>query len=126
MNLRASENEGPKAIWKRLGRAAANLLEGAPPANLLPNSLAAYGRTWRAFLAWDAAAGLDPRALSFPTAPEAYRFREGKNAANLKKIRAALSFAYKHWDAKSLLQNRPAAPQRTRSATCSLRHSTTP
>jgi integrase len=44
---------------------------------------------------------LDPRALSFPTAPEAYRFLgQGKNAATLKQIRAALSFAYKHWDVK--------------------------
>ena len=28
-------------------------------------------------------------------------FREGKNAATLKQIRAALSFAYKHWDVKN-------------------------
>ena len=36
------------------------------------------------------------------TAPEAYRFLgEGKNAASLKQIRAALSFAYKHWDVKN-------------------------
>ena len=53
-----------------------------------------------AFLAW--AASLDPRALSFPTAPEAYRFLgEGKSAANLKQMRAALSLAYKHWDLKN-------------------------
>jgi hypothetical protein len=33
---------------------------------------------------------------------EAYRFLgEGKNAASLKQIRAALSFAYKHWDLKN-------------------------
>jgi site-specific recombinase XerD len=78
------------------------LLEGARRRNLAANSRAAYERTWRAFLAWAAAASLDPRALSFPTAPEAYRFLgEGKNAANLKQIRAALSFAYKHWDVKN-------------------------
>ena len=36
------------------------------------------------------------------TALEAYRFLgEGKNAASLKQIRAALSFAYKHWDLKN-------------------------
>jgi integrase len=36
------------------------------------------------------------------TAPEAYRFlEEGKSAPNLKQIRAALSFAYKHWDVKN-------------------------
>ena len=65
-------------------------------------SLAAYERTWRAFLAWAAAAGLDPRALSFPTALEGYTFLgEGKNAASLKQIRAALSFAYRHWDLKN-------------------------
>ena len=28
-------------------------------------------------------------------------FCEGKNAASLKQIRAALSFAYKHWDLKN-------------------------
>ena len=34
---------------------------------------------------------------------EAYRFLgEGKNAASLKHIRAALSFAYKHWDFSNL------------------------
>src|SRR4030095_10201120 len=61
-----------------------------------------YELTWTAFLAWVTAASLDPRALSFPTAPEVYRFLgEGKNAATLKQIRAALSFAYKHWDAKN-------------------------
>jgi integrase len=33
---------------------------------------------------------------------EAYRFLgKGKNAASLKQIRAALSFAYKHWDLKN-------------------------
>jgi hypothetical protein len=36
------------------------------------------------------------------TALEAYRFLgDGKNAASLKQIRAALSFAYKHWDLKN-------------------------
>jgi integrase len=59
-------------------------------------------RTWRAFLAWAAAASFDPRSLSFPTALETYGFLgEGKNAASLKQIRAALSFAYKHWDLKN-------------------------
>jgi hypothetical protein len=33
---------------------------------------------------------------------EAYRFLgNGKNAASLKQIRAALSFAYRHWDLKN-------------------------
>ena len=33
---------------------------------------------------------------------DAYRFLgDGKNAASLKQIRAALSFAYKHWDLKN-------------------------
>ena len=70
--------------------------------NLSANSLAAYERTWTRFLAWAAAASFDPRSLPFPTALEAYRFLgEGKNAASLKQIRAALSFAYKHWDLKN-------------------------
>ena len=37
-----------------------------------------------------------------PAALEAYPvLGEGKNAARLKQIRAALSFAYKHWDLKN-------------------------
>ena len=48
-----------------------------------------------------AAASLDPRALSFPIAL-GYRFLgEGKNAESLKQIRAALSFAYRHWDLRN-------------------------
>jgi hypothetical protein len=82
----------------------ADLLEGAQRRTLSANTLAAYERTWRGFLAWAAAADIDPRVLSFPTAPEAYRFLgDGKNAANLKQIRAALSFVYKHWDVKKRL-----------------------
>ncbi len=76
-----------------------DLIEGARRRNLSVNSLAAYERTWRTFLAWAAAASFDPRSLPFPAALEAYRFLgDGKNAASLKQIRAALSFAYKHWD----------------------------
>jgi hypothetical protein len=87
------ENEEPKPSGSDIGGLLADLLEGARRRNLSSNSLAAYERTWRAFLAWAAAAGLDPRVLSFPTAPEAYRFLgEGKSAASLKQIRAALSF----------------------------------
>ena len=81
---------------------SADLIEGARRRNLSANSLAAYERTWTRFLAWAAAASFDPRSLPFPTALEAYRFLgDGKNAASLKQIRAALSFAYKHWDLKN-------------------------
>jgi integrase len=80
----------------------ADLIEAARRRNLSANGLAAYERTWTWFLAWAAAAGFDPRSLPFPTALDAYRFLgEGKNAASLKQIRAALSFAYKHWDLKN-------------------------
>ena len=97
------------------GGLLADLLEGARRRNLSANSLAAYERTWRSFLAWAAAASFDPRSLPFPAALEAYRFLgKGKNAASLKQIRAALSFAYKHWDLKNPfakieppLQNKP-------------------
>jgi hypothetical protein len=66
---------------------SADLLEAARRRNLSANSLAAYERTWRRFLAWAAAAGFDPRSLPFPTALEAYRFLgDGKNAASLKKL----------------------------------------
>ena len=93
-----------------IGGLLTDLVEGAGRRNLSANSLVVYERTWRAFLAWAAAASLDPRVFSFPTAPEAHRFLgEGKSAASLKQIRAALSFAYKHWDAKNPCQDRSAA-----------------
>jgi site-specific recombinase XerD len=96
------ENKEDAPSGSDLGGLLADLLEGARRRNLSENSLAAYERTWRAFLAWAAAASLDPRALSFPTALEGYSFLgEGKNAASLKQIRAALSFAYRHWDLKN-------------------------
>ena len=57
-----------------LGGLLADLLEGARRRNLSANSLAAYERTWRVFLAWAAVASLDPRALSFPTALEGCSF----------------------------------------------------
>jgi integrase len=96
------ENEELKPSGSDLGGLLADLLEGARRRNLAENSLAAYERTWRAFLAWAAAASFDPRSLSFPTALEAYGFLgDGKNAASLKQIRAALSFAYRHWDLKN-------------------------
>jgi integrase len=97
-------------LWKRRGPTqgsdtqglSADLLEAARRRNLSANSLVAYERTWGRFLAWAAAPNFDPRSLPFPTALEAYRFLgEGKNAASLKQIRAALSFAYKHWDLKN-------------------------
>jgi integrase len=76
--------------------------EGARRRNLSPNSLAAYERTWRAFLAWGAASSHDPRGLPFPQALEIYRLLgKEKGPASLKQIRAALSFAYKHWDLKN-------------------------
>jgi site-specific recombinase XerD len=100
--LGAWENDELKPSGSDSSELLADLLEGACGRNLSENSVMAYERTWRTFLAWAAAASMDPRALSFPTTPEAYRFLgEGKNAANLKQIRAALSFAYKHWDVKN-------------------------
>jgi hypothetical protein len=96
------ENEESGPSGSDLGGLLADPLEGARRRSLSVNSLTAYERTWRTFLAWAAAASLDPRALSFPTALEGYRFLgEGKNAASLKQIRAALSFAYRHWDLKN-------------------------
>jgi hypothetical protein len=63
-----------------------------------PLTSAAGGRFWRGrqLLVWD------PRSLSVLTVPEADRFLgAGKNAASLKRIRAAPSFAYKHCDLKN-------------------------
>jgi hypothetical protein len=112
-----NQEAGPKGSDS--GGLLADLLEGARRRNLSANSLAAYERTWRTFLAWAAAASLDPRALSFPTALEAYRFLgEGKNAASLKQIRAALSFAYKHWDLKDPFAKIEPPLQKEPSAGC--------
>lgn len=80
----------------------ADLLEAAQRRNLSTNSLLAYGRTWTQFLAWAAAGSFDPRNLPFPAAQEAYGWLgERKGPATLKQIRAALAFAYKHWDLKN-------------------------
>ena len=96
------ENKEDRPQGSDIQGVSADLLEAARRRNLSANSLAAYERIWIRFLAWAAAANFDPRSLPFPTALEAYRFLgEGKNAASLKQIRAALSFAYKHWDLKN-------------------------
>jgi hypothetical protein len=60
------ENAKLKSSGSDVGGLLADLVKGARRRNLSANSLAAYERTWKAFLAWAAAAGLDPRALSFP------------------------------------------------------------
>jgi integrase len=86
----------------KIGGLLADLLEAAHRRNLSANSLAAYERTWRKSLAWAAAANLDPKSLPFPDALEIYAFLgKEKGPASLKQIRAALSFAYKHWDLKN-------------------------
>jgi hypothetical protein len=59
----AAENEELKPSGSDVGGLLADSLEGARRRNLSTNSLAAYERTWRAFLAWSAAASLDPRSL---------------------------------------------------------------
>jgi hypothetical protein len=58
------ENDEAALSGSNLGGLLADLLEGARRRSLSENSLAAYDRTWSAFLAWAAAASLDPRALS--------------------------------------------------------------
>jgi hypothetical protein len=88
------ENEEAGPLGSDIQGLSADLLEAARRRNLSANSLAAYERTWTRFLAWAAAAGFDPRSLPFLTTLEAYRFLgEGKNAASLKQIRDAISFA---------------------------------
>jgi hypothetical protein len=44
------ENEEPKPSGSDIGGLLADLVEGARQRNLSANSLAAYERTWRAFL----------------------------------------------------------------------------
>ena len=80
----------------------ADLLEAGRRRNLSTNSLLAYRRTWTQFVAWASAASLDPRSLPSAAAQEAYGWLgEKKGAATIKQIRAALAFAYKHWDLKN-------------------------
>ena len=80
----------------------ADLLEAARRRNLSTNSLLAYRRTWTQLVAWCSAASFDPRNLPPATAQEAYGWLgEKKGAATIKQIRAALAFAYKHWDLKN-------------------------
>ena len=98
--LAGNEEAGPSGADS--GRLLEDLLEGSRRRNLTVNSLAAYERTWTRFLAWAAALNLDPRSLLFPEALEIYGFLgKEKGPASLKQIRAALSFAYKHWDLKN-------------------------
>jgi hypothetical protein len=96
------QNEEAVPSGSDVGGRLIDLVEGARRRNLASNSLAAYevlGRRFshgRQLLVWD------PRSLSVLTVPEADRFLgAGKNAASLKRIRAAPSFAYKHCDLKN-------------------------
>jgi site-specific recombinase XerD len=79
-----------------------DLLEAARRRNHSGYSLLAYQRAWTRFLSWAAAADCDPRQLSGATALEAYAWlSEGKGPATIKQLRAALSFAFQHWDLKN-------------------------
>ena len=79
-----------------------DLLEAARRRNLSGHSLLAYQRAWIQFLSWAAANDCDPRQLSGATALQAYAWlSEGKGPATIKQLRAALSFAFRHWDLKN-------------------------
>ena len=78
------ENGELKTVGSDSGQLLADLLDGARRRNFSANSLLAYEPTWKGFLAWSAAASRSTGSF-FPAA---------KGAANLKQIRAALSFAY--------------------------------
>jgi len=79
-----------------------DLLEAARRRNLSGHSLLAYQRAWTRLLSWAAATDCDPRQLSGATALEAYAWlSQGKGPATIKQLRAALSFAFQHWDLKN-------------------------
>lgn len=79
-----------------------DLLEAARRRNLSGHSLLAYQRAWTRFLSWASATDCDPRQLSGATALQAYAWlSEGKGPASIKQLRAALSFAFQHWDLKN-------------------------
>lgn len=69
---------------------------------LSENTLLAYQRAWRRLLAWAGASKLNPVALSASQAAAFYREMvavESRSAASSQiQARAALAFAYEHWD----------------------------
>ncbi|MDB6175885.1 MAG: tyrosine recombinase [Chthoniobacteraceae bacterium] len=78
------------------------LLSAAGRRQLSSNSRLAYQRTWLHFFAQCAAESLDPRHIPLSEAQKSYALLgDGKGAATLKQIRAALAFAYNHWDLKN-------------------------
>ena len=69
---------------------------------LSENTLLAYQRAWQRLLAWTGALRLDPLALTKENAARFYRemvATAGRTAASSQvQARAALAFAYEHWD----------------------------
>ncbi len=84
------------------GSIMSDLLLAAERRNLSARSLLAYRRTWNRFLAWATANEFEPRKLSGPSVLQAYAWlSDGKGPATIRQIRAALSFAFEHWDLKN-------------------------
>ncbi len=69
---------------------------------LSENTLLAYQRAWRRLLAWSGASNLDPVTLTQEQTVRFYREMvavSGRTAASSQvQARAALAFAYEHWD----------------------------
>ena len=69
---------------------------------LSENTLLAYQRAWRRLFAWAGMLKLDPAALTAEQASRFYRemvAADGRTAASSQvQARAALAFAYEHWD----------------------------
>lgn len=69
---------------------------------LSENTLLAYQRAWQRLLAWTGAHRLDPLVLTKEDATRFYRemvSATGRTAASSQvQARAALAFAYEHWD----------------------------
>ena len=69
---------------------------------LSENTLLAYQRAWRRLLAWAGASKLDPVNLTLDQAGQFYREMVATNgrmaASSQVQTRAALAFAYRHWD----------------------------
>ena len=69
---------------------------------LSENTLLAYQRAWRRLLAWSGASKLNPVTLTTEQAARFYRemvATTGRTAASSQvQARAALAFAYEHWD----------------------------
>ena len=97
------ENPSPTLPERKKTADFGALVRAARSERLLSeNTLLAYQRAWRRLFAWAGMHKLDPVALTAEQAAKFYRemvSTDGRTAASSQvQARAALAFAYEHWD----------------------------